>query len=111
MKAQSLTRRLEAEVPVVLVQDIDLEVEAGEFLAITGPSGSGKSSLLYVLGLLDRPTSGKLWLEGVETSSFDEQKLADLRCRDWGSCFSRIFYCRNSPRLKTCSCRSRGWDY
>src|ERR1019366_5268570 len=77
LKARGLTRTFAGEVPVMLVRDIDLEIGKGEFVAITGPSGSGKSSLLYLLGLLDQPTGGTLWLEGTDTSHFDENDLAD----------------------------------
>ena len=91
LRAERLTRTLPGEVPVTLVRDIDLQVGAGEFVAITGPSGSGKSSLLYLLGLLDRPTSGSLWLEGVETSEFDENRLADIRLSRLGFVFQSNF--------------------
>ena len=91
LKAAALTRKLQGEVPVTLVQDIDLEIARGEFVAITGPSGSGKSSLLYLLGLLDQPTEGKLWLEETETSSFDENALADVRLSKLGFVFQSNF--------------------
>ena len=64
LQTRNLTKRLTGEVPVTLVQDINLSIERGEFACIMGPSGSGKSSLLYLLGLLDIPTSGHLWLDG-----------------------------------------------
>lgn len=91
LRAERLGRKLEGDVPVTLVHDIDLEIQRGEFIAITGPSGSGKSSLLYLLGLLDQPTSGRLWLEGVETSSFDEDRLADIRLARLGFVFQANF--------------------
>ena len=77
--------------PVTLVQNIDLEIVKGEFLAITGPSGSGKSSLLYLLGLLDQPTAGHLWLEGAETAGLDENHLADMRLSRLGFVFQANF--------------------
>ena len=91
LKAQSLVRTLPLTVPVTLVQDISLEINHGEFVAIMGPSGSGKSSLLYLLGLLDIPTSGQLWLDGQETSGFDEDTLADLRLSKLGFVFQFHF--------------------
>jgi len=91
LRATSVNRVLAGEVPVTLVRDATLEVAPGEFLAITGPSGSGKSSLLYLLGLLDRPTSGTVALEGVDTSNFDEDQLADARLRRLGFVFQAHF--------------------
>jgi lipoprotein-releasing system ATP-binding protein len=91
LRAKGLTRTLPGDVPVTLVQDIDLEIGKGEFLAITGPSGSGKSSLLYLLGLLDQPTGGQLWLEGAETAGLDENQLADMRLSRLGFVFQANF--------------------
>ena len=91
LKTEQLGRSLSGEVPVTLVHDIDLEIKRGEFLAITGPSGSGKSSLLYLLGLLDQPTNGRLWLDGIETSTFDENHLADIRLSHLGFVFQANF--------------------
>jgi lipoprotein-releasing system ATP-binding protein len=59
IEARGVTKVLAGIVPVTLVQDIDLAIMPREFIAITGPSGSGKSSLLYLLGLLDLPTGGE----------------------------------------------------
>ena len=56
LQAVGLVRKIEGTVSHTLVNGIDLSVEKGEFVAITGPSGSGKSSLLYLLGLLDAPS-------------------------------------------------------
>jgi lipoprotein-releasing system ATP-binding protein len=91
VKAEGVTRRLPGEVPVTLVQDIDFDIQPGEFVAITGPSGSGKSSLLYLLGLLDVPTSGRIWLNGVDTSVYGENELADLRLGSIGFVFQSHF--------------------
>jgi len=91
LEARGLTRRLPTEVPVTLVEDIDLTVEAGEFMAIMGPSGSGKSSLLYLLGLLDRPSGGQVWLAGRETAGFGEKELARLRLVSLGFVFQFHF--------------------
>jgi lipoprotein-releasing system ATP-binding protein len=87
--AESVTKRL-AE-GVTLVSDIDLRVDGGEFVAITGPSGSGKSSLLYLLGLLDRPTSGRVLLEDRDTASLAPPALAALRLARLGFVFQFHF--------------------
>jgi lipoprotein-releasing system ATP-binding protein len=91
IEAEGLTRRLAGEVAVTLVEDASLAVHRGEFVAITGASGSGKSSLLYLLGLLDRPTSGQLWLHGRETATLEEDALAGLRLAELGFVFQFHF--------------------
>ena len=63
---------------------VSFSVEKGEFLAIIGPSGSGKSTLLHILGGVDRPTSGKVWLEGQDVYEQDEEQLAIFRRRQVG---------------------------
>ena len=89
LEAQHITRRLPEG--VTLVQDASLKVERGEFIAITGPSGSGKSSLLYLLGLLDRPTEGRVLLEGRDTASLSAAQLASLRLARLGFVFQFHF--------------------
>jgi lipoprotein-releasing system ATP-binding protein len=91
IEAQRLTRRLAGEVTVTLVEEASLAVHGGEFVAITGASGSGKSSLLYLLGLLDRPTSGRMWLRGHETTTLEEDALAELRLAEVGFVFQFHF--------------------
>jgi lipoprotein-releasing system ATP-binding protein len=91
IEAHALTRVLPAAVPVTLVRDVSLAVGAGEFVAITGPSGSGKSSLLYLLGLLDRPTSGTLRLLGRDTETMSEAEKAEIRLAYIGFVFQFHF--------------------
>jgi lipoprotein-releasing system ATP-binding protein len=91
IEAVHLTRILPAIVPVTLVRDVSLTVGEREFIAITGPSGSGKSSLLYLLGLLDRPTSGTLSIAGQDTSRLDDDALARLRLESLGFVFQFHF--------------------
>ena len=66
------------------VNDVSFSVEKGEFLAIIGPSGSGKSTLLHILGGVDRPTSGKVYVDGQDVYAQDEEALAIFRRRQVG---------------------------
>ena len=66
---------------------VDLVLEEGEFAALIGPSGCGKSTLLNIVGLLDRPTSGRVILAGADTSGLDERALTALRARTLGFVF------------------------
>ena len=61
------------------LKSVDLEVAAGSYLSIMGPSGSGKSTLLHILGLLDRPDSGRYLLDDIDTTTLTEQQLANTR--------------------------------
>ena len=91
IEARRLTRVLPGTVPVTLVRDIDLTIRAGEFVAITGPSGSGKSSLLYLLGLLDLPSQGEVLIEGEATHLLSERRRAAIRLSTLGFVFQFHF--------------------
>jgi lipoprotein-releasing system ATP-binding protein len=91
IEARDVTRILPGIVPVTLVHDIDLMVREKEFVAITGPSGSGKSSLLYLLGLLDMPTSGEVLIRGQATVSMTEGERARTRLVELGFVFQFHF--------------------
>lgn len=91
LAAERLGRTLPGEVPVTLVQEVTLEIGRGEFVAIMGPSGSGKSSLLYLLGLLDVPTAGRVLLDGRDTSGYGEDELATTRLQKLGFVFQFHF--------------------
>ena len=69
------------KVPVNAVRGVNLNVASGDFLAILGPSGSGKSTLLNLIGALDKPTEGKLLIEGVDISTLNDNQLTDIRRR------------------------------
>jgi lipoprotein-releasing system ATP-binding protein len=70
-----------------VLHGINLLLHQGEFAALIGPSGSGKSTLLNIIGLLDRPTSGKLYIAGEDTGALDESQLTRLRGRTIGFVF------------------------
>ena len=85
-----VTKQYDAELrdngPLVL-QGINLQVGRGQSLAITGPSGSGKSTLMNIMGTLDRPTEGRILLDGNDLFQLDDQELAVIRNRDIGFIF------------------------
>ena len=91
LEADNLVRILPAIVPVTLVDGVSMTVHEKEFVAITGPSGSGKSSLLYLLGLLDRPTRGKLRIGGRDTAPMNEAERARTRLSMLGFVFQFHF--------------------
>ena len=73
------------------LEDVDLTVEAGEFVAVVGPSGSGKSTMLNTLGLLDTPTAGDVFLDGEEVSDLDDGTRTDLRKEYIGFVFQDFY--------------------
>ncbi len=88
----NVTRVLESEVvPVTLVKDIDVEINRGEFVSVIGPSGSGKSSLMYLMGLLDQPTEGRVFIDGEETTNASKQMLERIRLEKIGFIFQFHF--------------------
>ena len=81
---------------VYAVRGVSLELYKSEFTAIVGPSGSGKSTLLHLIGGLDKPTRGRIVVDGMEISSFDERELAEYRRRYVGFVFQQFYLI---PRL------------
>jgi putative ABC transport system ATP-binding protein len=77
-------------VETTALADIDLHIDAGEFVAIMGPSGCGKSTLLNIIGLLDRPTGGQYSLEGRAVAGLSEGELTDIRKRRIGFIFQNF---------------------
>jgi putative ABC transport system ATP-binding protein len=67
------------EIPVQALKDVSLELQKGEFVAIMGPSGSGKTTLLNLIGVLDKPTKGKIYIDGRDITKLKEKELTRLR--------------------------------
>lgn len=81
------SRSASAKKMVVALDGVSFEVKRGEFVSIVGPSGSGKSTLLNVIGALDRPTSGKVFINGQDIFLLDDARLSDVRSRLIGFIF------------------------
>ena len=81
LRLEGIRRELELsrDVRQTIIPNLSLDIFKGEFVAITGPSGSGKSTLLYIMGGLDKPTFGKVWLDGQEITSIDEAEMTVIR--------------------------------
>jgi len=79
-KIRDLTKTFHTgDIETTALDRISLDIEAGEYLAVTGPSGCGKSTLLGLLGLLDAPTSGEYWFDGENVAGWSEARLSRLR--------------------------------
>ena len=89
LEGRSLRKEYDSggEEPLVVLADLDLQVERGEMVAIVGESGTGKSTLLHLLGGLDRPTSGQVLFEGEEVFEKSDEELAAFRNRSVGFVF------------------------
>lgn len=77
----------EGDLPVTAVRDVNFAIPAGQFVAVMGASGSGKSTILNILGLLDSPTTGTYKLEEIDVSSLDDDAMSAIRCRRIGIVF------------------------
>ena len=88
IEARDLTREYShGRMTVPALRGVDLDVEAGEFTAIAGPSGSGKTTLLNLIGCLDRPTRGRLIIDGDDVAGYNRSELAGLRRKKIGFVF------------------------
>jgi lipoprotein-releasing system ATP-binding protein len=104
MRTEHISRILDTEaLPVTLVKDASVELRTHEFTAIKGPSGSGKSSLLYLLGLLDKPTSGNIFIDDIDVIGLSDKKLAQIRLEQMGFVFQFHFLKVAEQFLLPCS--------
>ena len=84
---------------VEALAEVSFEVKKGEFVAITGPSGSGKSTLLHLIGLLDKPSVGKIFVDGIEISKLSENTMARLRNEKIGFVFQQFNLLPKTPAI------------
>ena len=87
LELRGIGRQYGADPPVHALVDIDLSLYRGDWLTITGPSGAGKSTLLNIIGCLDSPTSGRYFIDGIDTTSLSDDQRAGLRSRRIGFVF------------------------
>ena len=80
---------MQGDTKLQVLKNINITIEKGEFMAIMGPSGSGKSTLLNMLGALDRPTTGKVLINGTDINTLNDNQLAELRNREIGFIFQQ----------------------
>jgi putative ABC transport system ATP-binding protein len=87
IRTENLTRHFQLGEQVTALEGVSVTIGAGEYVAVTGPSGSGKSTFMGIVGCLDRPTRGKCWIDGVDTSDLASDDLAAIRNRKIGFVF------------------------
>jgi putative ABC transport system ATP-binding protein len=90
IRTENLSRHFQLGEQVTALEGVTVSIDAGEYVAITGPSGSGKSTFMGIVGCLDRPTRGKCWIDGVETSELSPDELAAIRNRKIGFVFQNF---------------------
>jgi putative ABC transport system ATP-binding protein len=101
LRAKALTKKVTSpEGELTILDDFSLDIVRGESVAVVGPSGAGKSTLLALLAGLDEPTSGKVWLNGVEMTALDEDGRAGLRSREVGFVFQSFHLLQSLTALE-----------
>jgi putative ABC transport system ATP-binding protein len=91
LAVESVRKEYPGNPPLEVLHGIDFTIASGELLAIVGPSGSGKSTLLQIMGTLDKPTSGRMLLDGVDVTTLDDRELSRFRSTRIGFVFQQFF--------------------
>ena len=91
IELRDVVRRYPGDPPVESLREVTLRVEPGELLAVMGPSGSGKTTLLHIAGTLDRPSSGSVRIDCVDTSSMNDGQLSGFRATRLGFVFQQFY--------------------
>ncbi|HIG41455.1 MAG: ABC transporter ATP-binding protein [bacterium] len=91
IKLEQLSKRFQTDViETTVINDINLEINTGEFVTIMGPSGCGKSTLMNILGLIERPDVGRYLFNGIDVTSSTERQLTNLRRNNIGFIFQNF---------------------
>jgi putative ABC transport system ATP-binding protein len=111
IELHGVSRRFEGKRQVVALESVDLSIGRGEMVAVMGPSGSGKSTLLNVIGGLDRPSSGRIVIDGQDAASLDDDGLTRLRREKIGFVFQffNLLPSLNSAENVALPLHLRGW--
>jgi putative ABC transport system ATP-binding protein len=99
VRLEHVTKEYTAGSSVMALDDVDLAIEIGEFVAVVGPSGSGKSTLLAIAGTLERPTSGRVSVDGSYVERLDDDALSAMRAHAIGFVFQQFFLLPNLSTL------------
>ena len=99
LELRNVSKQYAGTPPVTALDGVSVQVARGEMVAVVGPSGSGKSTMLHIMGTLDAPTSGSVLIEGLDTSSLDDDALAAIRGRRVGFVFQRFFLLAGASAL------------
>ncbi|MXV90785.1 MAG: ABC transporter ATP-binding protein [Acidimicrobiia bacterium] len=99
LELRNVSKQYAGTPPVTALDGVSVQVARGEMVAVVGPSGSGKSTMLHIMGTLDAPTSGSVLIEGLDTSSLDDDALAAIRGRRVGFVFQRFFLLAGTSAL------------
>jgi putative ABC transport system ATP-binding protein len=100
LELEEVTKTYGSQPPVHALRQVSFAVTEGELLAIVGPSGSGKSTLLHVMGTLERPTAGRLRIDGFDVAGLDDRELAALRAHSIGFVFQQFFLAEHQTALE-----------
>ncbi|WP_420440863.1 ABC transporter ATP-binding protein [Candidatus Poriferisodalis sp.] len=97
IELRDVTKSYPGSPPVVALDGVSVRIDRGEMVAVVGQSGSGKSTMLHVMGTLDQPTSGSVLIEGIDSSVLSDDHLAAVRGRRVGFVFQRFFLLAGIP--------------
>jgi putative ABC transport system ATP-binding protein len=101
LEAQEITKTYRfGDIALNALNNVSLVIEKGEFLSIMGPSGSGKSTFMNILGCLDKPTSGRYMLEGVDVANMNRDELATIRNKKIGFVFQGFNLLSRTPAIE-----------